>query len=310
MIPFAWHRLVIPLPDKWSPLKLEGDSRKGYAEFADLHRVRLGVRWQQFRREPKDVEGMLRAVVKEAAGLLESKRARRVPVAGGALYLEDEAPYKRDFAAVYLPASRRLVQLIYPLRRRETVLEQEILPGVAEVPPEQPAPWGVFELTCLTPAGYRLERHRLNAGDLSLFFVTPRRGKGLVGPAGWMSVRQIAVASLALQRTRLFGWLRAMQKPDDRYYRAAKEAEETELEVAGQRYGGLKLGMVRRRRYGFLRWFPATCVTLGCHDTERDRLVVVHGTDEVEVRQLAATVGLGLPGTTGGAEKAGGGGGA
>ncbi|MFN4242203.1 MAG: hypothetical protein ACK4PI_03095 [Tepidisphaerales bacterium] len=366
--PFAWHGLLCLLPEDWSPLKLEGDGRRGLALFADLQRTRLELRWQRLRRPPADVEAMLRQAVAQAAGTAAVSRARVFPLVPAAppsaltarqaapaspdvavtpgvatstttpassdapttrattaspdtpaspetaaaaadgtpddvsptaadpkegvtaVYLEDEPPYRCDYAAVYFPASRRLLELHYPLRRPERTLEERILPTVAEVPDAGPTPWAVFELTCLTPAGYRLERHRLNAGDLALFFVTGTRFRR----RGWLSVRQIAVASLALQRTRLFGWLRAMQKPDDRLYRAAGDAEETEVEVAGQQHRGLRLPMRRRRRYGWMRWLPPACITIGCHDTARDRLVIVHGTSELEVRQLAATVGLGL----------------
>lgn len=359
--PFAWHGLLCLLPEDWSPLKLEGDARRGLALFADLQRTRLELRWQRLRRHPADVEAMLRQAVAQAAGTAAAPRARVFPLVSStppsaptarqaapaspevavapdvpatpatpasspasassdtpaapadgtpsdlsptaveseegatAVYLEDEPPYRRDYAAVYFPASRRLLELHYPLRRPERTLEERILPTVAEVPEGGPTPWAVFELTCLTPAGYRLERHRLNAGDLALFFATGTRFRR----RGWLSVRQIAVASLALQRTRLFGWLRAMQKPDDRLYRAARDAEDMELEVAGQQHPGLRLPMRRRRRYGWMRWLPPACITLGCHDAARDRLVIVHGTSELDARQLAATVGLGFARLTG-----------
>lgn len=364
MRPFAWHGLVCLLPDDWSPLKLEGDARRGFVVFADLQRTRLELRWHRLGKPPADAEAVLRSAVARAAGMTLASQARLLSlgmadapalsrpspatvsatslrprealaaddkcaageaalcsrdvsadrdVAAGesdvsdpakevsrpggsaeppvaAIYLEDDPPYRRDYAALYFPRTQRLLELVYPLRRRERVLEEKLLPTFYEVADGHPCPWAVFELSCLTPPAYRLERHRLNAGDLSLFFRSTNGRWG--GRRGWMSVRQVAVASLALQRTKLFGWLRAMQRPDDRLYRAALEAEPVELEVATRRYVGLRLPMRRRRRFGWMRWLPESCVTLGCHDVARDRLVVVHGTDELVVRQLAATVGL------------------
>jgi hypothetical protein len=302
MIPFAWHRLILAIPDKWSPLKLGGDAAKGSAEFADLHRPRLGLRWDTLRKPPADVEKLLRRSLQAELGTVAAAEARSPGVcptgASHCLIYDDTHPYKRDLAVAYFPASRRVVQLSYPLRRRENTLEHELLPGLTEVPPGDAAPWAIFELTCLTPPHLRLERHRLNAGDLSLFFVGPRRLGGLLAPAEWYSVRQIAVASMALQRTRVFGWLRAMQKPDDRLYRAARTAQPDTLQVAGYEFPAERLTMRRRRRFSFLRWYPRSCTTLACHDTQRDRLVIVHGTDEQVVRVLSATIGS-LPASPG-----------
>lgn len=293
MTPFAWLRLVLPLPEKWSPVKLDGDAASGSAEFVDMQRPRLGVRWKTLRKAPRDAVELCRGALAGEVGRREADGAAAPAImpagASAALLYTDAAPYKRDVAVAWFPGPRRLVQLSYPLRRRETTLERDLLPGLTVVGEGESAPWCVFELTCLTPPDLRLERHRLNVGDLALFFTAPRRW-GLA--VRWASVRQIAVASLALQRSSMGGWLRTMQKPDARLYKPAKAPEPTTLAVAGREHEGLLWRMPLKRRYRWLPKVPRACLTLGCHDVPRDRLVLVHGTDEGLLRQLAATVGL------------------
>lgn len=299
MRPFAWQRVIVPMQEKWAPVKLEGDATKGGASFADLHRPRLGLRWQRVRRVPADPEAMLRRVMKEEVGALGLKEASVPEVlpagASHALVYEDIEPYRRDFALAYFPAAKCVVGLSYPLRRRENVLQNEILPGVTVVPDDAPAPWSVFGLSCLTPPALRLERHRLNAGDLSLTFVGPRAWRGLRPPTTWAVVREIAVPELALKRTKLEGWLRTLQAVDARFFKPAKASAPTTLTAAATEFAALRLDMPRKRRWRWLgSTLPKSCLTLGGHDPARDRLVLLHGTDETLLREIAATLGVGV----------------
>ena len=84
---------------------------------------------------------------------------------------------------------------------------------------DDPTPWSIFELSCIVPASFRLTGQRLNAGDLSLQF-TERRAHRDGPPRCFfrrrLTVRQIAVAELALRRLPLDRWLAEQERPGGR----------------------------------------------------------------------------------------------
>lgn len=285
---FAWQRVVIEVPEKWSPVRVEGDAAKGQAQLADLHRPRLALRWERLKRDPADPVELVRRSLTGEVGAQAAKEATPPEVmpagAAAALVYEDVDPVKRDVAAVYFPAGRRLVQMVYPVRRREWTLRHTLVPALTVVPEDQPAPWSVFGLTCLTPPGLGLAGYALNAGDLSLRFAKGRTRA---------VVREIAAPELALARSSLRGWLRSMQERDQRWFKPAGEPEGLELRVGGKTYDAQRDRMRLRRRFGLLRSvLPVPPVTLGYRDEVRDRLVLLHGTDETLLLELAATMGV------------------
>src|SRR5438105_1427442 len=84
-----------------------------------------------------------------------------------------------------------------------------ILPDVQDMDPDKAMPWAIFELSCIAPAGLRLAKQRLLAGDLSLSFAD--RTRSLV-------VRQIALAELALARMPLGKWLISQQQMEQKHF--------------------------------------------------------------------------------------------
>ena len=90
-----------------------------------------------------------------------------------------------------------------------------------------------------------------------------------------VSVRQIAIAELALKRMPLEKWLDGQQKKQAQAYR--KSAECSPISIAtmdGRMLTGIRGQMKRRRRYFWARNFPSRLVFMALHDTARDRLVV------------------------------------
>jgi hypothetical protein len=285
----AWQGWQIDLPRRWDPVKLEGDYSSGYALFADALRPRLGLRWSTPRKRGRkfDVAGAAARAMKVEVGHLAAGEAKPFemsgPWEGSTLYIEPQPP-GRDVWIGYSKISCRLLQLAYHAHRREHILAGMVLPTIADFPADRATPWAVFDLSCVMPADMALVGQRLNAGDLGLTFADR-----------WnrVTVRQIAVAQLALQRTPLDGWITEQQRTMSRHYRSVGVSSDVTVRVGGGRnVGGRRARMARRRRFGLLRWRLARkYVTFALHDDVRDRLVILHGTDEALLCAIAETFG-------------------
>ena len=291
----AWQGWRVDLPRRWDPVKLEGDASAGHALFADAVRPRLGLRWQTPRRRRFDAAAAVMRTMVDEVGQLAAAEARAwSPPAGEwtspLLYVEPDPP-GRDVWVGYSPASGRLLSVACPVRRREHVLAKVILPTLADLPLDRAAPWSVFDLSLVVPGGFALAERRLNAGDLSLSFADRRGAK--------VSVRQVAVAELALRRRPLDGWLADQQRGDRRHHRPAGPAADVTVTVAGRALAGRCGHLRRRRRFALATWRPSSLVTLAVHDADRDRLVILHGTDEELLRSVAGTVGAAPTGGSG-----------
>jgi len=281
----AWQGWHIEIPRRWDPVKLEGDHSEGYALFADAVRPRLGLRWQTLKRTIEPANAVEKAMRTEV-GQLAAAEAKRCPHLDASwqsplLYVEPEPP-GRDVFSAFSDISGRLLQVVYHAHRRENLFTSTILPTLADLPIERATAWSIFDLNCVIPGGMKLTSQRLNAGDLSLTFADRHHE---------VSVRQIAIAQLALQRQSLDGWIADQQKTSRRYHKAAGSM--TDLAVtAGQREISARLArMPRRTRYSFLWHQPACYTTIGFHDKDRDRLVLLHGTDDSLLQVIAPTVG-------------------
>ena len=279
----CWQGWWLHVPRPWDPIKLEGDAAAGYALFADALRPRLGLRWQTPPGQSKakfDPAAAVRAALKREVGQLAAAEA--VPSAAGVggwtsplLYVEP-APPGRDVWVAFSPASGRLLTVVYHVRRREHPLATAVLPTLADDPADRASTWSVFDLTCVVPGGMALTAQRLNAGDLALSFAD-RRGAQL-------TVRQIAVAHLAVRRQPLAKWVADQQQPLLKHYRRVDVDDDPTPTTAVGRLG-------RRRRYFLARHRPPLLATLAVHDEPRDRLVILHGTDESMLRVVAESVG-------------------
>ncbi len=284
----AWQGWRLALPRRWDPVRLDGDAAAGQALFADALRPRVGLRWRTVRRGRRfDPAAAVRQTLAAEVGQLAAAEARPGGPAGGdwaspLLYVEPDPP-GRDVWVAFSPASGRLVTVACPVRRREHVLAGLVLPTVAESPLDRAAPWAVFDLGLTVPGGFALAGRRLDAGDLSLWFADRRGAR--------FTVRQVAVAELALRRRPLDGWVRDQQRADRRQYRPAGPVVDAEVIVGGRPLAGRAGRLARRRRFALARWHPPALVTVVAHDVPRDRLIVLHGTDEALLRAVAATVG-------------------
>lgn len=286
---FAWHGWQLRLPRDWNPVRLEGDRRTGFVLFADLHRPRLGLRWSFIRDRRFDPHDWARHALRDEVGHLAAKEAQALPLdeskwRGSMIYL-DQKPPGRDVWVAHSPTSGRVVELIHHARKREPVLAETIVPTLVDQPPEQPIRWAVFDLSCIVPPGMELRAHRLNAGDLKLTFRDRRR---------MVSVRQIAVAKLALSRMPLDQWLKQEQRTRSRHYRATDLAREITHRCGdGRELVGLIQPMLRRRRFFFMKWLLDELCTVALHDRARDRLILLQSSAQELIDQVARRVGCG-----------------
>jgi hypothetical protein len=200
---------------------------------------------------------------------------------GAVLYVEPDPP-GRDVFSAFSPVSNRLVQVAYHAHRREHLLESHVLPTLQDRPVDRACPWSVFDLSVVVPADFALRSHRLNAGDLGLTFVE----RGTV-----LTVRQIAVASLALRRMDLDGWIADQQRAAGKYYADAGGHADLPLVVRGRSLEARVSRQRRKGRYMLASHIPAEVVTVAAHDAERDRLVILAGTEIGMLTTVAETVG-------------------
>jgi hypothetical protein len=283
----SWQGWKLQLPRRWDPVKLEGDHAQGYALFADALRPRLGLRWQSPKLTRKfDPEKSVRLAMRNEVGQLAGAEARLIDSADPEmdyplLYTEPQPP-GRDVYSVFSRASGRLLQIAYHAHRREHILAGSILPGLVDQPLDRSALWSIFDLNFIMPGGMHLQSQQLNAGDLGLTFADRYHQ---------ITVRQIAVAKLALQRLTLDQWISQQQKTRARYHRPTGEFAGLMLRIRGIDLPARVSHMRRRLRYAGLWGQHRLLTTIGVHDSARDRLILLQGSEDLILREIAGTVG-------------------
>jgi hypothetical protein len=291
---FAWHGWSLAVPREWNPVRIEGGWRSGFALFADLHKPRLGLRWGVVSGKRVDANVWTRSAIRDEIGVIAAREARAIPSDGGkfeaSIVYPHPDPPGRDVWAGFSRATGRGVELIYHAQRRDSVLEGSIVPTLCDCAVDQPTPWSVFDLRCVAPAGMRLKSHQLSAGDLRLAFACATSGR-------FASVRQIAVAKLALSRMPLKKWLAGEVRARLMHYAASNESVDVRHETTdGRALCGVSRTLKRRRRSFFMRWLPPELVTAALHDAARDRLVLVQADSDERMRELLNTVGCAASG--------------
>jgi hypothetical protein len=275
--PFAWQGWRLPVPTSWNPVKLEGDFAKGYALLADFDGPRLGVRWTSV--PGKDVsDDLLRRVIRDEAGEDASARAKSLPVTShNLLHFAGEAP-GRDVYVWWSATSQRLLEIVYHAPRRDDVLVEQIVRSLSDCSDRSTRPWAVLDLSCAVPAALELKSRRLDAGDLQLEFE---------GGDRFVTLRQIALAQIALRRKPLEAWLIELQRARQLKYRALGAAIPVTIDV----HSGFLGRMRRRNRFFWIRGSAPECVTIALHDAARDRIVLVEASDEPLARDVAQAIG-------------------
>jgi hypothetical protein len=283
----AWQGWELHVPAAWNPVRLEGDWDSGQALLVDMERPRLGLRWQKPRRGKEfDAETAVKKAMRDEVGRLAADEARPFEMAdedwqASLLYVEPEPP-GRDVWIGYSRRSGRMLQAVYHAKRRESTLAERVLSSVTDSDRDAETRWSVFELSCVAPAAMKLTDQKLMAGDLSLTFAS--KGKTL-------TVRQVAVAELALKRMSLEKWVGSQQRVDLKHYRPLGKVEEIAIDATGREIRGVIRRSVRRRRFCWVRGLVSEKVTCALHDEARDRLVIVEANEKEALKVAAGSVG-------------------
>ena len=280
-----WQGWRLELPPRWHPLRIEGDYDTGNVLLGDLHGPRLGMRWKKASGRRFSAADWSRSAIRAEVGSGEADKARphspTEQFEGGLLYLDPDPP-GRDVWTAYSPASKRVIEVVYRSRRKEHPLAAIILPVLADHDPAEPVPWSIFGLSAIVPAGYRLQKHQLNAGDLNLWFTAKKQE---------LVIRQVALASQAMSRMPMIKWLNQTEWPRRKYFRRYAQPAEHSMEVDGRSLRGLSSALRRRRRFSWLWTVPHGYQTLALHDEARDRLVFVQATDPDLPESIVKTIG-------------------
>lgn len=279
---FAWQGWKISLPDGWNPVKLEGDYARGQALIADVNGPRLGMRWATVGRI--DPKRWVRKTLVEEVGKVAAAESRESSIEGweAARIYSDPTRAARDIFLARSVTSRRMIELVCHVNETSLVRIDDLVRSFEDCPPDDQMPWAVFGLSCHTPAGWRLTGQQLHAGDLSLSF---RRGRD------HLTLRQIALAQLALKRLPLERWLAQQQQSHSRTHRAAGALTPASFVVAGQRLEGLMGQLQRRRRFFWATNLPKQITTLALHDPQHDRLLLAQASQQALAEQLVRSIG-------------------
>lgn len=268
----AWQGWRLQVPNDWNPVRIEGDHDKGSIILADLNEPRLALRWTRAGRRFDFARWPARVIAGELGASFVDKIRRLEPgeIPEGfqhASAFEDDDPPGRDIFLAHSIASGRLIELIHPIERVSKRLLADIVPTLRDTGADEATSWSIFDLRCTIPPGFGLDRHRLNAGDLTLTFGRKRRT---------LVIRQVAPASLALAREPLDRWL----ERHARLWRAHYGSKRRVFESLGtDETPLLRLSLPRRRRLFFARWLaPTRCILLR-HDPRLDRILMLDGDD-------------------------------
>lgn len=281
----AWHGWRFGVPAAWNPVKVDGDYDEGHMLLADLQSARLGVRWKRMKRgDPVDwATRALRTEVGKLAAAEATDYAMPDPDRWrvSKLYVEPEPP-GRDIWVGFSETSGRAIEIVRHVKKRSEELSEEILPSVADTPLDEEQAWSIFDLSVRSPAGWKLQWYRLNAGDLSLAFRNKRRT---------VQVRQVGPAELALGRQKIDQWMSQQDKTVRKLYRPLSDLSDLTLAFDARTLTGRHGAIRRKRRFCWAFMVPQTLHAIGLHDPDRNRLLFAQGNEEDTMKQMLGSMG-------------------
>ncbi len=281
----AWHGWNLAVPDTWNPVKVDGTWDQGLMLLADMHQAKLGLRWRRAKRG--DPEKWADRALKDEVGNLAAKQAAGFAMPESTdwkvskLYADTDPP-GRDVWVGWSNQSSRVLEIVHHVKTRDTFFEQQVLPTVSDTPESGEQAWSIFDLSCKTPSGWKMQWFRLNAGDLTLSFKSKKKSA---------NVRQIGPATLALTRLKLDDWIGQIDKSLRKIYREIDDLSDTTLDLPNRTLTGRRGVLYRKRRLFWAVMFTKKLDVIGVHDEVRNRLFIAQGDDEPAMREMLKSMG-------------------
>jgi hypothetical protein len=262
----AWYGLMLRLPGDWNPVRLQGDSTRGSILLADLTAPQLAIRWQRLPRRAKPEAYCRKALQRETQS---DENEKLDPGQPGWLGWVQHGE-SQDTWIGHSTTSRRIVQIIRPSTPESPAPIQSVIESLVVQPLDAPMRWSIFGFDCVVPAGFTLQSHRLNAGDLTLSL---RRFRET------LNLRQIGPASLALARQKPDIWLEQHARLWRNTHRARPPVEVIDDDTS-------TLRLTRRRRLSVAWWIARERVLLLHIDRAGNRIRLVDAQTTERARSM------------------------
>lgn len=278
----AWAGLRMACPKTWRFASIQGDAQQGRLILADTSRARLELAWARPKQRDYDGQKFARTRLKRAAKRKDWED-HLTPVANDhykpLLGYRDPAG-KIDRYAGYSPAGRRVIEMAYHRDnpREDHLVERHLLTSLRDQSLEVPNAWSFYDVSFVSPSGYRYESARLNLGDMRVRLIAGSRRWN--GPR--LTIGQIYPAKLALKRQDLPQWTRTLAAELRSHYRPAtgNALQVHTWESAGQTIAQADMVLRRRFRPLLLRT-PRPLRLYVIHHPQEDRLTFINLSDRV-----------------------------
>lgn len=268
----AWAGWQLRVPADWRPLKLMGTADKGWMMVGDAMCAFFSIHWeQQKRRGISDGEAWARGRLKRL-GLLPDPSPpaqERFSACAWAHGVQSEEDKQTTHWFGYAARSNLLLGLkvngVLPEPER-ALITREVLPTLRTSPADGQTTWSIYDLSFVTPPGFKLAKRHLFSGDVAMEFRKGRRESLLL--------RQVYPGDLALSRRDFEEWLASYPFIEHRRLRKSTLATEQWGHASRPELSGLR--RTGRKRLGFPlgafgpRWTHALAV----HDKVLDRVLI------------------------------------
>ncbi len=259
----SWQGFRIPLMREWRPLKIEGGFRKGSVAIGDVSGPLFEIRW--VRPDAADFDGrawISRNKERSSDNIASAPpRPQGFSSVGWIKEFEDKGSSKKTVWWGYSVEGMVLIEIVVGEIIDKPSYEwiiSEAIPSLKVSKPDEEWIWRIFSAQFSVPAGFVLERHRLNNGDMSLCFTRGKKER--------LVMRQVYPADLAVGRRSLEKWFDESPFRESRKFREAKDGVRCERKkdftVDGWKLVPFPFGFVRPRR----------CRRLAAVDDASDRI--------------------------------------
>jgi len=245
----SWQGFSIPIMREWRPLRIAGGFRQGSIAIGDVTGPLFEIRWM--RPGAADFDGR--------AWIDGNKKKSDAKIASG-------PPHPKGFSSVgwirgfeekdsgrktvwwgYSVKGMILLEIIVSELADPAIHEwiiSKALPSLEVFSPEDAWIWRIFSAQFTVPAGFILEKHKLNNGDMSLCFRRNKKER--------LVLRQIYPAELALGRRPIEKWFEDSPFRERRKFCDAKDGvravREKDFTADGWKLVPFPLGFVMPRR--------------------------------------------------------------